>query len=242
MGDRRMHVPRRTTAFLYSEDAADHSGLAPQLAAAGLSLVGSAASLAAARSVIEADGADVALLDADVSTHDCLSLCEQIRRERPDIYCVLLTTAPTADLLLDAVLAGASGVLRKDTPPIRFVELAGYAAKGIVLVSPGVVARAILRARGDNKPSPVRWKLTERELAILELLSTGAANRQIAHQLEIAEKTVKVHVGRILAKLDVTSRAQAARLWSAPDAVGAAAGAVPFDPAEQKPVRHRGAR
>jgi DNA-binding NarL/FixJ family response regulator len=149
---------------------------------------------------------DVVLIDLLMPVMDGIAAIGAIRRELPDIEVIALTSVLDDSSVIGAVRAGAIGYLLKDTEADDLCRAIKAAAAGQVQLSPKAAARLMREVRAPDSPEA----LTEREVDVLRLLAQGQANKQIAHNLRIGEKTVKTHVSNILAKLGVPSRTQAA--------------------------------
>jgi two-component system, NarL family, response regulator LiaR len=154
---------------------------------------------------------DVVLMDLVMPRLDGVEAMRVILGERPATRVIALTSFLDDDKVLPAVRAGAAGYLLKDVEPQELVRAIRTVQAGESLLHPAVTTR-VMRELAD--PSPVapgpRADLTEREREVLSLLARGLANKLIARELGIAEKTVKAHVSSILAKLGVSDRTQAA--------------------------------
>jgi DNA-binding NarL/FixJ family response regulator len=124
----------------------------------------------------------------------------------PDVEVIALTSVLEDASVVGAVRAGAMGYLLKDTQADDLCAAIKAAAAGQVQLSPQAAARLLREVRAPESPEA----LTERESDVLRLLAQGKANKEIARTLAIGDQTVKSHVGRILAKLGVQSRTQAA--------------------------------
>jgi DNA-binding NarL/FixJ family response regulator len=149
---------------------------------------------------------DVVLMDLVMPELDGVAATEAIRRELPGTHVVILTSVLEDASVSAAVRAGAIGYLLKDTRAPELLQAIKAAAAGQVQLSPLAAARLM---RDVFTPQPAE-ALSEREAEVLRLLAHGSANKQIARDLGIAEKTVKTHVSSILGKLGVQSRTQAA--------------------------------
>ncbi len=149
---------------------------------------------------------DVVLIDLLMPVMDGIAAIGAIRRELPDIEVIALTSVLDDSSVIGAVRAGAIGYLLKDTEADDLCRAIKAAAAGQVQLSPKAAARLMREVRAPDSPEA----LTEREVDVLRLLAQGQANKQIARNLQIGEKTVKTHVSNILAKLGVPSRTQAA--------------------------------
>ena len=149
---------------------------------------------------------DVVLMDLVMPGMDGIAATEQIRRELPDTEVVALTSVLEYASVAGAVRAGAIGYLLKTTKVEELQRAIRAAAAGQVQMSPEAAARLVQEVRAPERPSV----LSERETEVLRLLARGRANKEIARDLTIAEKTVKMHVSTILGKLGLQSRTQAA--------------------------------
>jgi two-component system, NarL family, response regulator LiaR len=149
---------------------------------------------------------DVVLIDLLMPVMDGIAAIGAIRRELPDVEVIALTSVLDDSSVVGAVRAGAIGYLLKDTEADDLCRAIKAAAAGQVQLSPKAAARLMREVRAPDSPEA----LTEREVDVLRLLAQGQANKQIARNLGIGEKTVKTHVSNILAKLGVPSRTQAA--------------------------------
>lgn len=149
---------------------------------------------------------DVVLMDLLMPRMDGIAATAAIRAELPDTEVIALTSVLEDRSVVQAVKAGAIGYLLKDTQAEELCRAIKAAAAGQVQLSPEAAARLMREVRAPEGAEP----LTERETEVLRLIAQGLANKEIAHRLGIAEKTVKSHVSAILAKLGVQSRTQAA--------------------------------
>jgi two-component system, NarL family, response regulator LiaR len=149
---------------------------------------------------------DVVLMDLVMPVMDGVKATGEIRRELPDTEVVALTSVLEDASVAGAVKAGAIGYLLKNTGGAELRQAIKAAAAGQVHLAPEAAARLMREVRIPETPEA----LTERETEVLKLLARGQANKQIARNLYIGEKTVKTHVRRILMKLSVRSRTQAA--------------------------------
>jgi two-component system, NarL family, response regulator LiaR len=132
-----------------------------------------------------------------------------LRESVPDARVIVLTSFLDDDKLLPALRSGAAGYLLKNAAPQELVRAVRAAHAGEALLDPVVAARLVetLAADGDEDPLV---RLTPREREVLVLIGHGFPNKRIARELDVSEKTVKTHVGHVLAKLGVTDRTQAA--------------------------------
>lgn len=149
---------------------------------------------------------DVVLMDLLMPVMDGITATTHILREAPGTEVLALTSVLEDASVTGAIRAGAIGYLLKNTQADELCRAIHAAAAGQVHLSPDAAARLLREVRAPDSPET----LTDRETDVLRLLAHGLANKEIARDLGIGEKTVKTHVSNILAKLGVQSRTQAA--------------------------------
>lgn len=175
----------------------------------GLEVVGEAGDGEEAVRQAEQLRPDVILMDLVMPRLDGVGAMQELRRRLPASRVIVLTSFADDDRLLPAIQAGAAGYLLKNVQPQELARAVRAAHAGEALLDPAVAARlveAIAQAPGE----PPAERLTPRERQVLELIGRGLSNKRIARELGVAEKTVKTHVGHVLAKLGVADRTQAA--------------------------------
>jgi NarL family two-component system response regulator LiaR len=149
---------------------------------------------------------DVVLMDLLMPVMDGIEATREIRLRLPEVEVVALTSVLEDASVTGAIKAGAIGYLLKTTEADELCEAIRAAAAGQVRLAPEAAARLMREVRAPERPET----LTKREAEVLKLVARGKANKQVARELFIDEKTVKSHVHSILSKLNVKSRTQAA--------------------------------
>ena len=152
---------------------------------------------------------DVILMDLVMPRLDGLAAMRALREQLPGARVIVLTSFLDDDKLLPALRSGAAGYLLKNAQPQELVRAIRAAQAGEALLDPVVAARLVETLAADGEVEPLE-RLTPREREVLVLIAQGFANKRIARELGVSEKTVKAHVGHVLAKLGVTDRTQAA--------------------------------
>jgi DNA-binding NarL/FixJ family response regulator len=163
----------------------------------------------------------VVLMDLRMPRVDGVSATQRIKRRWPAVQVLVLTTFDDDDLVFRSIEAGASGYLLKDVGSDALVDAVRAASRGEAPLQPSVARKILGRLRSaastaqpafnqDQAQDLPLERLSERELAILRLLGSGAANREIAERLALTEGTVKNYVSAILAKTGLHDRTQAA--------------------------------
>ncbi|AUG77062.1 LuxR family transcriptional regulator [Kitasatospora sp. MMS16-BH015] len=202
--------------LIVDDQAMVRAGFAALLnAQSDIDVVGDAADGAQALEVCGRTLPDVVLMDVRMPVMDGLEAARRLldpgAARRPKV--LMLTTFDVDDYVYEALRAGASGFLLKDAPPADLIAAVRVVAAGEALLAPSVTRR-LIEDFARTRPAPRRDTLrlnalTPRETEVLELIARGLSNQQIADRLVLAEQTVKTHIGRILAKLDLRDRAQA---------------------------------
>ncbi len=188
----------------------------------GIEVIGEAADGIQALAQAEQLRPDVVLMDLVMPQLDGVGAMRELRTRLPEIRVIVLTSFLDDDRLLPAIQAGAAGYLLKDVEPSELARAVHAACQGEAMLDPAVGAR-LVEAIADRQSSRgvLRERLTRREQDVLELIAHGRSNKRIALELGISEKTVKAHVGHLLAKLGVADRTQAALLAVREGLVGA---------------------
>jgi DNA-binding NarL/FixJ family response regulator len=152
---------------------------------------------------------DVVLMDLLMPQMDGIAATAAIKERWPQIEVVALTSFIEEDKIHGALQAGATGYLLKDAAATEVAAAIRAAHQGEIHLDPAVVWRLAESLRAPTREKPIE-PLTEREREVLGLVAQGKANKEIARQLEISERTVRTHVSSILGKLGLASRTQAA--------------------------------
>jgi NarL family two-component system response regulator LiaR len=173
----------------------------------GIEVVGEASDGREAIAAAERLAPDVVLMDLVMPQVDGVQAMRELREQVPGARVIVLTSFLEDDRLLPAIRAGAAGYLLKNVEPSELARAVRTADAGEALIDPAVAARLVDALASDHRPEQ---PLTAREQDVLDLLGRGYANKRIARELGIAEKTVKTHVSHVLAKLGVSDRTQAA--------------------------------
>jgi len=177
-----------------------------------MQVVGSASDGAEAIELAAQKLPDLILMDLKMPGVNGIEATRQIRATFPDIKILVLTTYDDDEWLFDAIRAGASGYLLKDTPRQKIVEAIRGTVDGKSFLDPLVAGKVMNQVSSNQKlpASVLTEKLTDRELDVLHLIAKGFTNGEIAGQLHLSEGTVRNHVSAILEKLGVSDRTQAA--------------------------------
>ena len=152
---------------------------------------------------------DVVLMDLSMPGVDGIEATRRLAETLPESRVVVLTSFSDRDKIMQALDAGAVGYLLKDAEPDDLIRGIEAASRGESPLAPKVAGAII----AERRTEPAAGALSPREREVLELLADGLPNKLIARRLEISEKTVKAHLTRVFAQLNVTDRTQAA-LWA----------------------------
>ncbi|WP_325053061.1 response regulator transcription factor [Thermomonospora amylolytica] len=172
----------------------------------GIEVVGSAGDGAEAVEAIVAARPDVVLMDVRMPGLDGVAATAELRRRAPECTIVMLTTFDDDEYVTGALRAGAVGYLLKNLPAADLARAVRLAHAGVAQLDSAIVIRLAAGLHGSAMLTP----LTPRETEVLRLISAGATNREIASRLYVSEGTVKNHISRILQRLGLRDRTQAA--------------------------------
>lgn len=173
-------------------------------------VVGEAGTAVDAVARIPATGPDVAVLDVRLPDGSGVEVCREIRSERPELACLMLTSFADDEAIFEAVVAGASGYVLKEVRGGELVTSIRRVAAGETLLDPAITTRVLERLRRGSEEDPRLRDLTAQEARILSLLADGLTNRQIGEEMFLAEKTVKNYVSNLLSKMGMSRRTEAA--------------------------------
>ena len=178
-----------------------------------IKVIGTAENGADALEKVAALAPDLVLMDLKMPVMTGVQATRRIRERFPNVKVLVLTTYDADEWVVDAIRAGASGYLLKDSPRDAIVAAIYRTANGETAVSPQVT-ETLYRVvqQGTPTDSTLAEKLNEREREILNLLANGLSNAEIAERIHLAEGTVRNYVSTIFTKLDVSDRTQAAAI------------------------------
>jgi DNA-binding NarL/FixJ family response regulator len=177
-----------------------------------IQVVGTAEHGTAAIEMVEKEKPDLVLMDLKMPITNGVEATRQIKIKYPETKVLILTTYADDEWVFDAIRAGASGYLLKDTPRDELLKAIRGTQAGKTYMDPSVAGKLLEQVSNQQtRPSSlITGKLTEREVEVLRLIAKGLSNTDIANQLFLSEGTVRNHVSSILSKLEVSDRTQAA--------------------------------
>jgi DNA-binding NarL/FixJ family response regulator len=166
----------------------------------------------AALEMVKKEKPDLVLMDLKMPIMNGVEATRQIRIKYPEVKVLVLTTYNDDEWVFDAVQAGASGYLLKDTPREELIKAIKGTVAGKTYVDPSIAGRVLeqVSSQSVHETSLITSKLTEREIEILRMIAKGLNNADISERLFLSEGTVRNYVSNILAKLGVSDRTQAA--------------------------------
>ncbi|MFD9890726.1 response regulator [Amycolatopsis sp. NPDC059027] len=202
-----------TRVFLVDDHEIVRRGLADLLGSEpDLEIAGEAASAAEALTRIPGSDTDVAVLDVRLPDGNGVELCRELLSTVPGLRCLMLTSYADDEALFNAIMAGAAGFVLKQVLGNDLVSAIRTVASGGSLLDSRTTAALLNRIRKERDTSDPVAALSEQERAVFDLIGEGLTNREIGERLFLAEKTVKNYVSRLLGKLGMQRRTQAAVL------------------------------
>lgn len=177
-----------------------------------LTVIGQASLVSEALLRIPALRPDVAVLDIRLPDGNGVELCRELRSRVPELKCVMLTSFTDEQAMMDAILAGAAGYVIKDIKGLDLVSAIRTVGYGRSLLDNKAAAVLMEGLRASVEKPGALADLTDQERAVLDLIGEGLTNRQIAGRMFLSEKTIKNYVSRLLSKLGMERRTQAAVL------------------------------
>lgn len=173
-----------------------------------IQVIGEASNGAEALKMAQELTPDVVLMDLVMPVMDGIEATRQIKKTVPSVNILVLTSFSTNDKVLPSLNAGAIGYLLKDSTPAELVRAIHQVAQGEGSLNPAVTRQVL--AQMQSPPPPAEEELTERETEVIKLMAHGYSNAEIARLMVVSNATVHTHVSRILSKLNLSSRTQAA--------------------------------
>jgi DNA-binding NarL/FixJ family response regulator len=200
-----------TRVFLVDDHEVVRTGLRDLLESTGeFTVVGEAGTADEAVRRIPAARPEVVVLDVRLPDGNGVEVCREVRSRLPGLGCLMLTSYADDEALFNSIMAGAAGYLLKQVRGTDLVDAVRKVAAGQSLLDPAVTARVLERIRRGDEGDELLGRLSEQERRILNLISEGLTNRQIAEQMYLAEKTVKNYVSNLLLKMGMARRTEAA--------------------------------
>ncbi|MGY6652440.1 response regulator transcription factor [Amycolatopsis sp. TRM77291] len=202
-----------TKVFLVDDHEIVRRGLSDLLGSEpDIEISGEAASVSEALTRIPASDTDIAVLDVRLPDGNGIELCRDLLSTQPNLRCLMLTSYADDEALFTAIMAGASGFVLKQVLGNDLVSAIRTIAGGGSLLDSRTTAALMNRIRRESDHSDPTAGLSEQERTVFELIGEGLTNREIGERMFLAEKTIKNYVSRILAKLGIQRRTQAAVL------------------------------
>lgn len=153
---------------------------------------------------------DIAIVDAVLPDSNGIGLIREVRSRRPDVQCVVFTSYPDDQAMFGAIVAGAAGYMVKDAPRDTFLGALRALARGETLIGPEVLEDLRRRRSAAVMEDELLRTLTGQERRILDMITEGLTNREIADRLRVGEKTIRNYVSTILAKMGMRNRTEVA--------------------------------
>lgn len=178
-----------------------------------LEVCGEAETLKEAIDVATKTDPDVILLDFKLPDGDGINGCISIKNRFPNVKIIILTAYSQDHIVVETIRAGADGYLLKNIESDQLIKTILCVYRGDSVLDPSVTEGVFNNIKLDNENHETKFKLSPRETKILQMLSLGKANKEIAEALFISDKTVRNYVSNIFKKLNVSNRTEAASYW-----------------------------
>jgi two-component system, NarL family, response regulator LiaR len=177
-----------------------------------IQVMGTAEDGSIAVEMVESKKPDLVLMDLKMPIINGVEATRQIRSKHPEVKVLVLTTYNDDEWVFDAIQAGASGYLLKDTPRDDLIKAIRGTMSGKTYVDPAIAGKVLdqVSSHPTQQSTLLTSKLTEREVEVLRLIAKGLSNTDISERLFLSEGTIRNHVSSILSKLGVADRTQAA--------------------------------
>lgn len=175
-----------------------------------IEVAGEASTASEARQTIPSTDADIVVMDVRLPDGDGIDLWRDLRNERPDLRCLVMTAFDDDEARLAAIVSGANGFLLKDVRGVQLVDAIRRIARGGSMFTASSEAQIRARIARPAPKDPRTACLSRQEHRILQLLVEGLTNRQMAADMGLTEKTVKNYVSNLLVKLGMQCRTEAA--------------------------------
>jgi DNA-binding NarL/FixJ family response regulator len=195
---------------LVDDHALFRDGVAALLEAWGHTVVGQAANGADAIALVDRVLPELVLMDVRMPGASGVETTKELKTRHPEVAIVMLTVSEDEEDLFNAIRAGAHGYLQKDLDSAQLRTMLGAVERGEAAITPATASRILEEYQRRDRERPDPDRLTERELQVLRLVTTGLRNKEIAARLGITENTAKFHLKNILEKLHAESRAELA--------------------------------
>jgi DNA-binding NarL/FixJ family response regulator len=175
-----------------------------------IAVIGEANNGQQAIELVEKLDPDVILMDLHMPVMDGIEATRRIMANRPNQHILVLTGLLDDERLFQSIQAGAQGCVDKTIQPEELVQTIRSVSSGNPFLSPSVAWRILRGLAGSEKPAQPKDRLSNREIQILRLMTQGKLDAEIAHELVLTEVTIRTHISRILSKLGLENRVQAA--------------------------------
>jgi two-component system, NarL family, response regulator LiaR len=211
MKEENLRASALVRVLIVDDHAVVRKGIRAMLSeAGGFEVVGEVGNGQEAVRAAEDTRPDVILMDLLMPVMDGVEATRRITASQPDVGVLVLTSFAADSNVFPAIKAGARGYLLKDSSPADLVHAIRRMSRGDSPIDPGVARRLLQEIAQPAEREPAGEALTSREMAVLRLIAEGLSNQAIADRMMVSESTARTHVSRILSKLHLASRTQAA--------------------------------